>query len=585
MLILAGSPSLSQIKLGNLLNKIQLVLPAVQAVNANSFYLIDPVSQQAEAELHDEKSSKRKALDALLGSGGILSQDEGLGADKTVVYMTPRLGSISPWSSKATDIAGICNLTTHIQRIEHGVLYTFTSSSALDITPIAHLLHDRMTQSLHLHSLPPAEAIFQHAEPKPLLTIPFASSKSPEQILSEANVTLAYEKEGRVPTDAELFMFAQVNSEHCRHKIFNASWEIDASSKAHSLFQMIRNTEALSPGGNTISAYEDNAAVFAGPESKHNHPTAVSPFPGAATGTGGEIRDEAAVGRGSRTKAGLAGYTTSDLCIPGFTQDWESDGVGKPGHVASALDIMIEGTPWGSRDTGTNLVDLGSGNQKHIGYHKPIMIAGGLGSVRPQHTHKAPLAPGDKLIVLGGPGMLIGLGGGAASSADFASVQRDNAEMERRCQAVIDTFTSSSATATENNIILSVHDVGAGGLSNALPELVHVPPAPSPSTPNITPAYTTWRVNRSTCNPSSGYKSVSNGNMERYVLAIKPQHVEAFRSVCERERCPWGAVGEATSSGELLVYDSRSRKGRKAEKVIKLKMDTLFGKPPKMHRS
>ncbi|KAG8891160.1 hypothetical protein FRC01_014869, partial [Tulasnella sp. 417] len=462
-------------------------------------------------------------------------------------------GSISPWSSKATDIAKMCNLETFVARLERGMAFTVTPSEGQSITQdtiarIAPHIHDRMTQSV-LSTIPQHSDVFHHAEPAALRSVDVIGADagvSARDRLVAANTSLGLALAGdeidylvkafvsgehpigRNPTDAELFMFAQVNSEHCRHKIFNASWTIDGQSKDLSLFQMIRNTEKLN-GAYTISAYSDNAAVFDGPVAPrfgilpqdstatenggiygsteehmpilvkvetHNHPTAVSPYPGAATGSGGEIRDEGAVGRGSKPKAGLAGFTVSNLLIPGYEQPWETD-FGRPSHIASALDIMIEG-PLGAsafnnefgrpalagyfRTFVEEVPASASGSDSAAtevrGYHKPIMIAGGLGNIRPNLTHKTGFPSGTKIIVLGGPGLLIGLGGGAASSQasgtssaelDFASVQRDNAEMQRRCQQVID----ACVDLEPHNPIRSIHDVGAGGLSNALPELVH----------------------------------------------------------------------------------------------------------------
>jgi phosphoribosylformylglycinamidine synthase len=398
----------------------------------------------------------------------------------------------------------------------------------------------------------------------------------------------------RNPTDAELFMFAQVNSEHCRHKIFNASWTIDDAPLPSSLFQMIRNTEKVS-GTGTISAYSDNAAVFEGPSASwfgivrgsnsehsygsraeeipvvikvetHNHPTAVSPYPGAATGSGGEIRDEGAVGRGSKPKAGLAGFTVSNLLIPGYEQPWETD-FGRPAHIASALDIMIHG-PLGASAfnnefgrpalagyfrTFSESVPLGpNGDRREIrGYHKPIMIAGGYGNVRPSFAKKSKISPGAKIVVLGGPGLLIGLGGGAASSQasgtssaelDFASVQRDNAEVQRRCQQVIDACVSLD----DRNPIQSIHDVGAGGLSNALPELVH--------DSDLGAVFEIRDV-------LVGDKSMSpmeiwcNESQERYVLAIGEGVVDEFTAIAKRERCPFSIVGTAMEEQDLIVTD------------------------------
>ncbi|KAH9020847.1 phosphoribosylformylglycinamidin [Lactarius pseudohatsudake] len=495
-----------------------------------------------------------------------------------------------------------------------------------------------MTQTASF-ARPSQDTIFLESQPAPLRTVDISpSDTSPREKLERANKELGLALApdeidylidafvsssttvARNPTDAELFMFAQVNSEHCRHKIFNASWTIDGTPQSSSLFQMIRNTEKLNPTG-TISAYSDNAAVFEGAttsrfgslsraairlygESKeetpvpvlikvetHNHPTAVSPYPGAATGSGGEIRDEGAVGRGSRPKAGLAGFSVSNLLIPGYVQPWEED-FGRPAHIASALDIMLDG-PLGAAAFNNEFgrpalagyfrafaervpSSVGAGAGAVRGYHKPIMLAGGMGTVRPQFARKSKIAPGARLVVLGGPGMLIGLGGGAASSQalgtgdavlDFASVQRENAEMQRRCQQVIDECVERGA----ENPIQSIHDVGAGGLSNALPELVHdsglgatfeirdVPLADASLSP-----MEIW------CNESQ----------ERYVLAVDPVHEDAFRNIAARERCPFAVVGAATETDELVVTDRLF-----GTDVIRMKMSTLFGKAPRMARS
>lgn len=419
----------------------------------------------------------------------------------------------------------------------------------------------------------------------------------------------------RDPTDVELFMFAQVNSEHCRHKIFNADWKIDGEAKPYSLFKMIRNTHKVSPGY-TISAYSDNAAVLEGQQANffapnpktqaysstsetvhflakvetHNHPTAVSPFPGAATGSGGEIRDEGAVGRGSRPKAGLSGFAVSDLLIPDFKQPWERD-IGKPGHIASSLDIMLE-APIGSAAfnnefgrpcitgyfrTLTTSVISNSGKPKLRGYHKPIMIAGGVGTVRPQFALKdRRITPGAALIVLGGPAMLIGLGGGAASSIasgegsvhlDFASVQRGNPEMQRRAQMVIDSCTALGAA----NPIQSIHDVGAGGLSNALTELVHDNDLGAyfelRDIPNVEPGMSPMEI---WCCEAQ----------ERYVLGVAPSDLDAFKAICERERAVYAVVGHATSEQRLVLNDKLL-----GTTPIDMEMSVLFGKPPRLSRT
>ncbi|ODV92234.1 hypothetical protein CANCADRAFT_30462 [Tortispora caseinolytica NRRL Y-17796] len=552
-------------------------------------------------------------------------------ADSYLVRVIPRPGTTSPWSSKATNIAVVCGLGDQLSRIERGLIYLiqvrkgFPFSSYLESPAFLDLLYDRMTQKLFLSTAPSASDLFQVSSPKPLIQIPLG--KSPQTVLEDANTRLglalappeiaylaeAFANSDKALTDAELFMFAQVNSEHCRHKIFNADWKIDGDSKPHSLFSMIRNTHQLNPKY-TVSAYSDNAAVIegTGPSSyffynseshlwqrrkedvlfvakveTHNHPTAVSPFAGAATGSGGEIRDEGAVGRGSKPKAGLAGFTVSDLLIPDHHMPWEID-VGKPMHISSALDIMLK-APIGSASfsnefgrpcitgyfrTLTTTVPISNSKSEIRGYHKPIMIAGGLGTVRPMNALKnATVPPGSKLIVLGGPAMLIGLGGGAASSVasgdaaaelDFASVQRENAEMERRAQEVID----SCASMGDENIILSVHDVGAGGLSNAFPELVH---------DNGLGAV--FEIRDVPCaDPSMSPMEIwCCEAQERYVLAVSPENVDRFIAICKRESCTYGVVGTATEEERLVVTDRLLK-----DNVVDIDMSTLFGKPPKL---
>ncbi len=518
-------------------------------------------------------------------------------AGERVATVVPRAGTISPWSSKATDIFRLCDLGK-VTRVERAVRWFMDREAArgLDLSP----LFDRMTQRLvSEHDLP---SVFVEAPPRPLDIVPLADGRP---ALTDANERLglalsddeidyllqAYRDLERDPTDAELMMFAQANSEHCRHKIFNARWRVDGHDQAESLFEMIRNTYRHINGAGILSAYSDNAAVIEGhrverfsrdPDSRrygyeaadshilmkvetHNHPTAIAPYPGAATGSGGEIRDEGAVGRGSKPKAGLTGFTTSHLNIPGAPQPWEL-AVGRPGRIASALDIMLEG-PIGAasynneygRPALTGYFRTFEQPDPDIagrvrGYHKPVMIAGGVGSVRPEHVEAESFPPGTKLVVLGGPAMLIGLGGGAASSMasgesasdlDFASVQRDNAEMERRCQEVID---ACCALGPENPISL-VHDVGAGGLSNALPELVKDAGTGGRfdlrAVPNADPGMTPLEI---WCNEAQ----------ERYVLGVAPDALDRFEAICRRERCPHAVVGEATAEPRLLVNDAHS---------------------------
>ncbi|KAH7888901.1 CobB/CobQ-like glutamine amidotransferase domain-containing protein [Phlebopus sp. FC_14] len=649
MLVLPGSSALTLTKRQTLLQHIQAERKDVESVDAVFIHLVKCRAQNFEEEFTTAGSIHRQSLDVLLDYGDHLQlphTSDALRSGVNVAYVIPRAGSISPWSSKATDIAGICNLGQHIERLERGIAYVFqmkegSSLAHETISTFSHLLHDRMTHVVQL-TLPHEDTIFRHHPPSPLRVVELGSpddevdAATAHERLSAANKTLGLALASdeidylvdafvagstpinRNPTDAELFMFAQVNSEHCRHKIFNASWTVDDAPLDKSLFQMIRNTEKISPTG-TISAYSDNAAVLEGSRvpkfgvfhastdehlytstvednpilikvETHNHPTAVSPYPGAATGSGGEIRDEGAVGRGSRPKAGLAGFTVSNLLIPGYEQPWETD-FGRPSHIASALDIMIDG-PLGAsafnnefgrpaltgyfRTFSETVPASEDGTKREIrGYHKPIMIAGGYGNVRPQFAMKSRITPGAKLIVLGGPGMLIGLGGGAASSQvsgassaelDFASVQRDNAEMQRRCQQVIDACVGLG----EENPIQSIHDVGAGGLSNALPELVH------DSGLGATFEIRDVLIADSSMSPMEIW---CNESQERYVLAVAAEKASEFEKIANRERCPFSIVGQATQEEELIVTDRLL-----SQDVIRLKMSTLFGKPPRMSR-
>jgi phosphoribosylformylglycinamidine synthase len=539
--------------------------------------------------------------------------------------VVPRPGTISPWSSKATDIARNCGLDK-VRRIERGVAHYLESGDALDeagMAAAAALLHDRMTQVV-LGDTADAQCLFRHAQPRPFVAVDVVDGgrEALERANGELGLALSadeidylvdsFQGLGRNPTDMELMMFAQANSEHCRHKIFNADWLVDGEPQKRSLFKMIRHTTEHCPRG-VLSAYADNAAVIRGHAGRrflpdpdthvygeheedihilmkvetHNHPTAISPDPGAATGSGGEIRDEAATGRGSRAKAGLCGFSVSNLRIPGFEQPWEHDH-GRPGRIVSALDIMLEG-PIGAAAFNNefgrpNLCGYfrsfemrvpGPAGDELRGYHKPIMLAGGLGNIRAEHVEKLAIPAGSPLVVLGGPAMLIGLGGGAASSMasgssaedlDFASVQRANPEMQRRCQEVIDRCWARG----EENPILSVHDVGAGGLSNALPELVHgcgrggrfeLRAVPSDD-PGMSPMEI-W------CNESQ----------ERYVLALDADRLDDFKALCERERCPYAVVGEATADERLLVGDAHFDNN-----PIDMPMSLLFGKPPRMLR-
>lgn len=538
------------------------------------------------------------------------------------LWVVPRLGTISPWSSKATDI--LRGAGFGVRRVERGLAWLavgLPDAAAPDHDAVMAVLCDAMTQSV-LTDLSQAGGLFLAGTPGDLVHI--ALGDDPRGALAEANSRLGlalaqdeidylaerYAELGRDPTDAELFMFAQANSEHCRHKVFNASWAVDQQSQDASLFGMIKNTHQHSPA-HTLSAYKDNAAVIEGSDGHrffasddgvwkshperidyaikvetHNHPTAIAPWPGAATGAGGEIRDEGATGRGAKPKAGLTGFSVSDLRIPGLARPWEVERP-LPPRMASAFEIMRDG-PLGAAAFNNEFgrpclggyfrtfeSELPGQLGFRRGYDKPIMLAGGLANIRPDHVQKRELQPGHKVIVLGGPAMLIGLGGGAASSVasgassaelDFASVQRDNAEMERRCQQVID----SCWARGEHNPIVSIHDVGAGGLSNAIPELL-----------NDAGVGGELDLSKIPCDdPSLSPMQVwSNESQERYVLAIAAENLPEFESYCARERCPYAVVGTATEKRQLVLTDPR-----RDLTVIDLPMDVLFGKAPRMHR-
>ena len=536
------------------------------------------------------------------------------------VLVVPRLGTITPWSSKATEIVRNCGLTA-ILRVERGIEYRLQGMDHIPPEQIA-LLYDRMTESI-LPEPEQCDRLFVHPEPAPLERISLASDpgqalRSTNQIyglaLSEADIEYlirAYDKLDRDPTDAELMMFAQVNSEHCRHKIFNARWTIDGKSMSNSLFEMIQHTHAVSPDG-TLSAYHDNAAVLdAGRGQRlavdpkvrswnavdddygiiikvetHNHPTGISPFPGAATGSGGEIRDATACGRGGRPKAGLCGFTVSNLNLDTWPRPWEDSSREHPPRMARPLDIMIEG-PIGAASFNNEFgrpcltgyfrtlenEALTPAGRKTFGYHKPIMIAGGVGSIRGDHVQKKPIPEGALIVVLGGPAMLIGLGGGAASSQhtgasdeglDYASVQRSNPEMQRRAQEVIEQCTTWGA----DNPILALHDVGAGGLSNAIPELINGEPGGAELDLREVPCADSEMSPREIwCNESQ----------ERYVLAIREEALENFVEVCRRERCPFAVLGKATADGQLCLVDPHF-----GEAVADVPLTLLFGESSKM---
>src|ERR1700756_897425 len=591
MLEIPGAPALSAFRIAKLLDRLTAIEPAIRGLAARFVHFAD-----LERPLTD---TERELLGRLLTYGPTLPVDLSAAAGERVLVV-PRAATISPWSSKATDIAHVCGLGC-VRRVERGIEYRLSAARALGSGALrlrAPALFDRMTE-MALLDAGEAARLFEHAEPTPLATVSLSRGRA---ALVEANEQLGLALSGdeidsllasfthlkRDPTDVELMMFAQANSEHCRHKIFNAAWIIDGKPRGGSLFAMIRHTHAMSPRG-VLSAYRDNAAVIEGtpgtryfpdPASgvyrasaepidilikveTHNHPTAISPFPGAATGSGGEIRDEGATGRGAKPKAGLTGFSVSNLRIPGYERPWELE-LGKPERIASALDIMIEG-PIGAASFNNEFGRPaicgyfrtfeqpvpGDTAGRVRGYHKPIMIAGGMGNVRRQDVEKGEVPVGAKIVVLGGPAMLIGLGGGAASSVgsgassadlDFASVQRGNAEIQRRAQEVIDTCWE---LGDENPIVL-IHDVGAGGLSNAIPEAV---------AHSNRGARVDLRAIPTAESGMSPLELWCNEAQERYVLAVAPADLQTFAGIAERERCPFAVVGDIDASGVLVVGD------------------------------
>ncbi|MFH1497665.1 MAG: phosphoribosylformylglycinamidine synthase [Verrucomicrobiota bacterium] len=617
MLILRGSSALSEFRLNKLLADLTADGIPVSSLTAEFVHVAELTA--------DLTADEHNVLEKLLTYG---PRRATASIDGRTLIVAPRPGTISPWSSKATDIAHICGLA-NLKRVERVTAFTLAANAPLteaQLAAVAAKLHDRMTQVVFT-DLDACAALFSHEQPRPMSSVPVLAEG--RAALEAANTTLglaladdeidylvkAFNTLGRDPNDIELMMFAQANSEHCRHKIFNATWDIDGQPQDKSLFQMIKNTYNLHSEG-ILSAYSDNAAVLAGSVGgrfyvnpttgeydaheepvhilckveTHNHPTAISPWAGAATGSGGEIRDEGATGRGSKPKAGLCGFTVSNLKLPGAVQPWEKDH-GKPGRIVSALDIMIDG-PLGAaafnNEFGRPNINgyfrtfeqkvpsaAAPGESELRGYHKPIMLAGGLGNIQEGHIKKGAINPGDHLIVLGGPCMLIGLGGGAASSMasgsgnedlDFASVQRDNAEMERRCQEVIDRCWALG----DANPISFIHDVGAGGVSNALPELVNDGGRGGKfdlrKLPNDEPGMSPLEI---WCNESQ----------ERYVMAVPADRLEVFKAICERERCPYALAGIATEEKKLVLDDPHFN-----NTPIDLPLEVLLGKPPRMHR-
>jgi len=606
-LILEGGIAHSGFRIKALMDAIQTAAPTlgISAIESEYVYFVERAGDLSADVL--EKTM------ALLGATGELADSDGF-------FVTPRKGTISPWSSKATDIFHNCGLSD-ILRVERGIRYRLIGSagSALSVDEISlatDAIHDRMTEGIYTD----VSDIFQHMEPTPFVTVDVTGKGI--DALRDANVSMglalsedeivyladAYRSIDRNPTDVELVMFGQVNSEHCRHKIFNADWIVDADKKDISLFGMIRNTHALNPG-NTLIAYKDNSGVMEGFDDvwfqvrrdgsnvyefaqrqvdmlmkveTHNHPTAISPFPGAATGVGGEIRDECATGIGGKTKAGLSAFMVSNLRIPGFVMPWEEDFAEFPSRLATPLEIMTEG-PIGGASFGNEfgrpqLCGLFKTyeqryNGRYRGYHKPIMVAGGMGNIKRIHVEKNDIPEGSYIIQLGGPAMRIGLGGGAASSMDtgsnaaeldFDSVQRGNAEMERRCQEVVD----ACIALEDQNPILSVHDIGAGGLSNGCPELVAE-----------TGGKFSLRAIHNEDRSMSPMEIWCCEAQERYVLAVAPESLDGFLALCERERCPVAVVGQATGDAHLTLEDEHFDNN-----PIDIDLDVILGKPPKMLR-
>ncbi|MCL4759281.1 MAG: phosphoribosylformylglycinamidine synthase [Rhodocyclaceae bacterium] len=607
ILKLRGTSAHSSARLARAHALIAERLRGLRGLSAEHWYFVESAQPLTDAE--------QERLCELLGA-----EPAPQSVPQSLLLVVPRLGTISPWASKATDIAHQCGFSG-ICRIERGTAWWLELARPLDeraLAGVLPLIHDRMTESV-LHAPDAADALFHHYEPQPLASVDLLTGGRAALVVANAELGLALSEDEidylvdnftrmqRNPTDVELMMFAQANSEHCRHKIFNAEWVIDGAPMKKTLFGMIKETHQAQPAG-TVVAYSDNASIIEGARidrlypdrdgrwryheeethllakvETHNHPTAISPFPGAATGAGGEIRDEGATGRGSRPKAGLTGFSVSNLEIPDFVQPWEQP-YGRPGRIASALDIMIEGPIGGAAFNNEfgrpNLAGYFRSFQQLVqeevrGYHKPIMIAGGVGNIQALQSHKIIFAPGTLLIQLGGPGMLIGLGGGAASSMttgtntadlDFASVQRGNPEIQRRCQEVIDACWQQG----EDNPILSIHDVGAGGLSNAMPELA--------DSAGLGARFELREIHIE--EPGMSPREIwSNEAQERYVLAVAPDRLEDFRALCERERCPFAVLGAATEDGRLIVSDRHFD-----NQPVDMEMQVLLGKPPRMTR-
>ena len=616
-LFLRGNPALSAFRLEVLQRQIRALVPAARVLGAEFWHFVSLSKAFGAAERH--------RLAALLEE-----HPRDVEAHGELFLVTPRFGTVSPWSSKATEIARNCGLSA-LERIERGIAYRLKGVPEADRVRVAALLHDRMTETV-LADFAQASELFQHFPPAPMNWVDLLGGG--REALVEANrrlglalssaeidyfVELFVGRMRRNPSDVELMMFAQANSEHCRHKIFNAAWVIDGEAQAQTLFDMIHATHAAHPEGSVV-AYSDNSAVIAGSEvaclspdadavygwqrqtmhllakvETHNHPTAISPYPGAATGSGGEIRDEAATGRGAKPKAGLCGFAVSNLELADALQAWECEmaTIGHPSRIASALQVMLEapvGAAAFNNEFGRpNLAGffrtyeqrVGTGESARVyGYHKPIMLAGGIGNIAASQSFKVDALPAGTLFIqLGGPGLLVGLGGGAASSLgagtnrealDFASVQRANPEMQRRAQEVIDRCWQMGLGNSDGNPILSIHDLGAGGLSNALPELAHGAGCGAQielrevkiEEPGMSPAEI-W----------------SNEAQERYVLAIAPDRLAEFSALCERERCPFAVLGVATREQRLLLTDRHF-----GNQPVDIDLDALLGRPPRMLR-
>ena len=609
---IAGGPAYSKFRKEKLLEKLQTVNPQIKDIHSEYLHIVWCEKKIA--------ASEKDTLEKILHYG---PKAQVLDFKDNSIITIPRPGTISPWASRATDIANHCGLYD-IKRIERAVaVYIELKNGSLlsedQKKVLALYLHDRMTE-VSIFNLDDAKALFSHLAPKP---IQYAEMlEHGKKVLNDFNKNLGlalsedeidylfnyFTSIKRNPTDVELMMFAQANSEHCRHKIFNADWIVDGEKQSKSLFGMIKNTHQLHPG-NTVVAYSDNSSIVEGAKinrfypnqngvydnheelthfimkvETHNHPTAISPFSGAATGAGGEIRDEGATGRGSKPKAGLTGFSVSNLRIPEFIQPWEKNDYGSPSRISSALQIMIDGpiggasynNEFGRPNIAGYFRTLEIEHDDEVkGFHKPIMLAGGIGSINDIHTKKHAIPAGALLIQIGGPAMLIGLGGGAASSMgtgfnaenlDFDSVQRGNPELQRRAQEVIDRCWQLG----KDNPILSIHDVGAGGLSNAFPELVN--------DGGVGATFQLRSINNE--EPSMSPRELwCNEAQERYVLAIEEKDLDLFKLLCERERCPFAIVGIAKNTKELIVEDSLLKKD-----AVHMDLSILLGKPPKMTR-